>query len=231
MRLLVIDLWKRGNGRLNVCLANGGATSVDLSDEKWDTTSRYPEMLSELRHLRHLSIACSGWRLQNPYHVSTSLRHLSPTLETLKLDFKDAPACLREYTFRPSHHDPSLVIPIAGPVWNVGGVLPNLKTLTMPGECHFTSSDLDSLPSGLTSLSLAWSDVDDLVTSHLPRNLLDLDLHQGTELFSTSDFATLPPTLTRLHCYSRLPSLDILKYLPRSMTEIGPEFASLVARI
>lgn len=81
---LVVTLWKCGDSRVNRKLASN-VTSVDLKDERWWTTSRYPKMLSKLPKLRSLTIRRASGPLLPVEELETELKKLPSELQQLTI--------------------------------------------------------------------------------------------------------------------------------------------------
>lgn len=83
---LVINLWKCGNRQLNTKMAQGGCTQVQLTDLSLASTSRWPLLINELKHLYSLRLT-SCTPLGQIEYLRKRLSALPRTLECLELEF------------------------------------------------------------------------------------------------------------------------------------------------
>ena len=164
----VLDLWKCGNARLNALLVRS-CTSVVLQDTKWNSTSRFPKMLHQLRRLKSLSLRRTpSLRLMDSEQLGRELMLLSPTLEALELECFEAELCLLrplgpvDWDFSrlpltsvqhkqdaPTHSNIDLRL------WPIQETFPLLAYLTLNASVStLTSEDLLALPQTLTYLEL-----------------------------------------------------------------------------
>lgn len=235
-----IDLFKTGNRRLMMLLANGGARAVQLKDYLWNTTSRFPKCLLHFRGLRSLHIIRGRYRLMDSESLGLALQQL-PMLESLKLECKESmhafllptsPADLfhlleADLSLSPSA-SPSL--PNLHRIWSLKDAFPRLKTLSINSPFTRTfvwhKSDLLLLPRSLTHLKLPTFEEQDHTTyENLPRGLLQLNLGYTTTLTKESAKA-LPPGLTSIVWRSSFDYQTLIPHFPRTLTH-WPTFSGM----
>lgn len=172
---LLIPLWRCGNRSLNEKLALG-VDYVDLKDTRLTSTSRYPMLLSQLRHLRYLSLNRGTWfLLSSSRDLSEELQKLNggqlATLRIISGEARDAlvlhDADKRERLGLPSRF------------FDLHSHFPLLTTLHIDGgvwtKSDISESDLIGLPPTLTKLKAPHLRIEDptiSLFSRLPRSLL-----------------------------------------------------------
>jgi hypothetical protein len=244
VRHSAVNLWLCGNKRLHYLMSNGGVTDVLLEDTKWNSTSRWPKMLAELRFLRRLVIIRDGGRLGNPWSIGHELQRLTPRLEELEMDFREAESCFgllsasgADSGLEEVSHGEEVVDYFQPPprvrVWDVATVFPNLRLLGLYSCDGFLEPhDWARFPKTLKTILVAtqWSVVE---SSHLG-GLESMDL---TEQQMDNDIiACLPANLTSLNNFYPQHPDTFLHFLPLSITKIkpridvSPELFSLLPR-
>lgn len=214
----VISLWLCGNTILNTKLANGGVTELRLKDRRWWPSSRWPKMLSALRHLRVLHISLPHGLLMSAGDLAVQLRALPPTIERLKIESKNSTSCLeRDSSMSEVFKNERGV----SRLWPIGEYLPRLQELTLLNKGSppsFRDSDFAALPDTLISFVCKnnSSSLDDMSIdpAALPRGLAKLELF-GLGFFNARLLARLPPNLTWFDS-EPLANEDI-PYLPRNL--------------
>lgn len=183
--------------------------------------SLYPRMLSQLRHLRRLSIKCKVPEDETLPQCSLEIQKLPETLEELYLEgnpfiLNYSPAWQRsspQYLLTEYEHGNSRFIPL-------GKCFPKLHTLQLK---HFDfldllPGDLAALPSTLTLFRTNRISSDSLQHyAHLPSSLLRLEAiiyFADNRALCDQWFATLPPNLQYIKLLRRFPPGAI----PQSLT-------------
>lgn len=198
----VITLWKCGDRLLNDKMAKY-VTSVDLVDDSWNSTSRWPKCLSQLYNLRSLSISRLDGLLMGAPALSQELRLLSPKLKCLKLVSNDAVDSFKNYA-----QDGVSLIETQYPrgastLFDLSKYFPELETLSVEcqregfGTCSFSSEDYNALPDTITMLN---------------------NSGDTTPTF-TSPLSRLPPNLKVFNFW--IPEFSEYSELPRNLIEIG----------
>lgn len=223
---------------LNYRLASGGCDYVNLKDLNIRSTSRWPKMLAELRHLRHLKIKRHGF-LMPAEVLSYELQKLAPTL--IELDLDAFQICEAFWLWQLPL---SSAMPIFPPekgekdrkLWNIAHFFPKLESLTI-GNDRTVNQPIsltyacEVLPPTITSLHLPHAETDHTdLASILPPQIQEL------EISKMSVISVLPPSLTSLSCKATLfyaANENFLKTLPHTYTgplmiEFSPEIASLL---
>lgn len=230
VQFIVIKLWICGNKTLNKLLSYGGCTEVHLKDHKPNSKSIFPKMLLKLHHLRKLSIDRHGYPLESSYQLSRSLRGLSSSIQSLKLDCKDAVNCLLEFTLRdPDCTESGILIdknipvqycnigkaPLNHHMWDLSMKFPNLKYLSLnaPHSC-FTDDMVRQLPKTLTRLRI--NNLSMEAASLLPRNLLFLETNVVWQV-KPGSLRHLPPNLLTLNVPISSYDIGTLEGAPRSI--------------
>lgn len=230
---LVIELWKCGDKTLNHRLAHRGCLEVDLQDDTHHTTSRWPKMLTSLRHLRKLRIHRASSFLMPAEQLSIEVRKLAPTLEVLKLTCQDADLCLFNFDTTSTGHLASKYERGSSRLWDVTAYFPSLHTLRLSTHiiesayAPFSGGDLAALPSTLVDLSLSHvslrGDKDSVQVESLPPNLENFRIQSWNALDASmssdsvrSVLTGLPPNLTRLSGL-KLHRNEDLSALPRKL--------------
>lgn len=223
---IIVALWKCGNKQLNGSLSNGGCDTVVLKDDVPSSTSRWPRLLVELRHLKKLSIDRVEALIGSSEFISEELRKLAPTVEEIRLNFRGGlEALLSSDSPRlgPNSKD-------AKRLWNITQHFPNLKVLEVETgiyDAHpsppFSLADiLPSLPATLTRLHLTVDETQmkDFRSNKLPSGLKEIKLRHisGTILWPSSLTSILGATANE---YDYLEALD---RLPRGVREISHNF-------
>lgn len=196
----VLALWKCGDLALNSKIA-ASVYEINLEDICGHSTSRYPKMLSSLRHLRKLSLKRPGY-IAPPAILAEELQKLSPTLIELEIRTFGAILALRQYpsplsgeTIPNSFSEHGLGSTYT--YWNIGAAFPRLRKLVVskgPAPSFaFTPQLREILPSSLEHLELLTfaEEVIDLAEC-LPDSLLTFRMK------SLPTASTWPPNLTRL---------------------------------
>lgn len=182
---LIVALWKCGDSLLSRKLAQG-VEFVNLKDTRFDSISRYPKLLSELRSLRYLSINRGRFPLtSSPIELSLNLQELQgDKLTTLKLQSFDCGEGLFLYSgpLSDSTHPQPVVTryPLGySRYFDIGRHFPSLETLKIdPRDIRFSLVDFEDfpgLPSTLTKLiipEMRLKSYDTPACAMLPRNLL-----------------------------------------------------------
>jgi hypothetical protein len=217
-------------------MANGGVTTVLLRDRLFNTTSRYPKMLSQLAYLRSLSIDKGNERIGDAHGVGNEIEKLSPGLEELHLQFEEAEACLLldKIDERPISHEENDDDRYSAAsnesdgghkqLRALGKIFPRLHTLKLKASrTYFDSDNLLDLPNSLTSLDLADSCLSSDSVAKLPRALLELSLSPEAEVYQKHVASSLPPNLRCLN-HPSVFSEDSVTVAPRTLTSL--EFSS-----
>lgn len=223
-----ITLWKCGNTRMNNKICNA-LTSVRLKSAGI-AFSRFPLMLTQLPHLRTLTIKSAYKLMNSPTMWPQIMTQLSTKLETLQIVAPDAHSVLlnlkdgssSECLITACERGPSRLI-------DMERYMPNLKSLKLKRTQKYQAeasdiepSDFAGLPSSLTSLdvfvALAYpSDAPDAI-SLLPKNLTRLGgtiFPQTVDLSAAQkDWQRAPASLTSI---GKVRSADDYKWLPRGM--------------
>lgn len=236
----VIALWKTGNPLLQTKLAKS-ITRVDLNDNSWHSTSRWPKCLTMLRNLQHLSINRQyGYLMSSAAHLSAEIRRLSPTLRSLSLESADSPGAFFNYALDGSIITTGYTKGYSR-LFDVQAAFPVLDTLYVRhverldfSSVSIPAEDFPGLPDTLTSLFMPYHETID--PSHLPRALLSLDSNylflasvpQSSSIEASADstnpslalISSLPPTLTSIKRIQGLSSAEQLLALPRSLLSL-----------
>lgn len=235
---LVITLWKCGDRSLNAKLAEG-IKYIHLKDERLETTSRYPKLLSSLSNLRYLSINRGVYSLMPYLELSHELQLLQGRkMKVFELKCHNANRALRRYNIT---HSPPLELHSVfsrgdSRLW-LSKVFPKLAHLRIRSHDNSKSAisekDFSGLPDGLLyfSMPLLHAKSHQPIFSTLPRALEVLktvivaDTNFGGEsgkrlLSSDLYFADAPPTLTTIKGIQDFnhSDLDHLR-IPKSLTK------------
>lgn len=226
-----VELFKCGNKRLIMLLANGGARRVELRDYLWNTTSRFPKCLTVFRGLRELKIVRGRYRLMDSEAFGLALRQL-PTLESLKLDCKESmqafilPSSPADLFSRFEPHFNSEQVPFSSEysIWSIKDHFPRLKTLNINSpfsrEFVWIENDVLLLPDTLTSLSLPTFETQPpSIYGKLPRGLTHLNVGSTLNIPEAA-FQLLPPRLTHLQYEAFNGSEENIHLLPKSITKM-----------
>ena len=233
----VIKLYLTGNRDLKSKLARGVRT-VELKRKDVMFHSKLPKFLTELRSLRILRVERMGEYLCEPEEAAQVVKHLSPTLVELHLNFEraaeiflnpDYPSLPRDlFELNISDSDPSEQLPRVLGIWNIGKAFPRLEMLHIGGRISFASEDLQFLPPTLTHLKMPLPrDVQDYPAfmQALPSHVTHLS---PTVAVKQSLLEALPSHLTSLDVdffmdYGIPMTLDHIKLLPSTLLTLsGP---------
>lgn len=171
---LTIALWKCGDSQLNHKLASS-VTYLRLKDNRINSTSRYPKLLSQLKALRHLDLSRGKWHLMgSPSDLRQELQSLAGTkLETLRITSADSVASLLAFS-----HEQKEALGLKSRLWDLSEYFPILTTLKISketdGETDIAQEDFAGLPSTITRLItpvLRIWDLEHRFCATLPRSL------------------------------------------------------------
>ena len=206
---LFLRLWKCGNHILNRKLSLA-ITSVDLRHSDL-VTSQYPRALSELSHLRHLSMISPYTLISNTGSWSIEVDKLSQTLESLFIDSTDQKSYLLNYDPKSTLDCPCYIRTQyargVSRMIDLGSLFPSLRTLKIGEENDpLELSDFAALPPTLTYLAtprLCISIDKPVLMAYLPSSLQTLDSEVFIEFAKSSssnqfifdDWAHPPPHL------------------------------------
>lgn len=199
----LVGLWKCGSGALNAKLARG-VTRVDLKDDNWTTTSRWPKMLSRLTNLRYLFVKREKGRLlQSSEDLSRQIRALSPTLRELSLSFEEWDLAL--HNFDPdtgkvvdTQHERGL-----SPWFDISSHFPALEKVAFPGKPspYFRPHHIAALPDTILSVTLSSVKIvagEDNVCALLPRKCEYFKAHLTLSSHGNDALPHFPQSLTHL---------------------------------
>jgi hypothetical protein len=226
-----ITLWKCGSRLLNAKLA-AGCTKIDLQDHKRRYLTRFPQMLTQLRHLRSLRISRGTFRMEGAESIGKALQKLSSSIEELELEFSESEFSFLQTPFpiviksiaeilSPKKEVDDIVLPLDGEsrLWDVRGTFPALKRLilnTRSPALH--SSDLKHLPPSITHLQVGVSELDHVGV--WPPHLQELIVNQLKPILPPRSFPSFPPTLKILSTGFDFSSEDEIRTLPRQLEEL-----------
>lgn len=176
---LILRLWKTGNLLLQEKISSG-VTDVRFSAHHV-LPSKYPRMLSNLRHLRHLSLRSVTFDLfQDPRDWQIELKKLPKTLKSLIIETDDAEYVLRDlrsdWSTDAHRYVERKVNGITTLNNDLGSIFPQLETLDLKirNFVNFSASSIVGLPGTLTCLNLPairLRPTDSFFASQLPRSL------------------------------------------------------------
>ena len=155
----VISLWKCGYKRLNGLLGRG-IKSMALVDRRFNSTSRFPRMLIQLRALTRLDIGRGMFSLMDVDRLQKCLMQLSPTLHSIRFYFHEAeqvfvePLQINPSMFDETHVGPVTNLVTGGQLINVAGTFPKLTYLWLDGYPELRSHHVSQLPDSLTEIAL-----------------------------------------------------------------------------
>ena len=239
MSCSVIALWLSGSPRLQHLLRRS-VTKMSFFDSRVFSTQRLPKMLSELPHLTHLTVDRNGNRLRSSVWTLQVLQSLSPTLETLRFNVREAGDLLvagmsffeLSCILGPDGSVPDLTKEPYNHAFDLRQCFPALKTLEFDRRSNFAVPIIGLLPRTLTDLTCAFDYQDDdkiveqrPIAQHLPA--LERLRVIGPNDLPKDAFLGLPSTLTTLSL-PRLGSLPA-KDLPRSLTELRQKKKELLS--
>lgn len=221
-------LWRCGSKRLNAKLANS-VTFIRLVDESllnWPRHFPNLDCFPKLQDLHISSALNSHWSSQE---IIGAVKRLPSSLERLRLRLTDCHSCFAlsvqsSLSQRASPASKGSFEPLR---WKTA--FPGLRTLILEDvqqTTHWTTADLDELPSSLTRLSVP-ATIFRLPTSysHLPKGLqmLDLERHMIFLAWTPELCEALPGTLTALASSGPGPAINynFLAHLPTSMTSLN----------
>jgi hypothetical protein len=226
-----VDLFKCGNILLNIKIINGGATIIELEDKKWNSTSRFPKMLSKLRFLTSLSINRGDRAFMDPYELGICLQSLSSTLEEITLICLQSHAAF--FANPASKEKPTLYSetpPTASRFWDISFRFPNLTKLWVSGierspfdqfmeaspSVHWVGSDLPHLPSTLTTLCLTLFELPrEPIPGLWPQHLKHLEINQWSYAgLTTALLESFPRSLTVLSTKRTIPPQEAPLMIP-----------------
>lgn len=233
---LVLRLWKCGNISLNQKLATG-VEYIHLKDERLDTTSRYPKLLSDLRALRYLSLSRGLWPLMgSPMELSAQLQALNGLkLETLRIKSADASKGLFLYNSSLFGTRPTQSVYQLGSsrLFDMSGRFPRLLRLKIDSSENsstISETDFAGLPSTLTELTLPLLNTPDLllnVCATLPRSLQRWKTEvriSGFSVLSAPFWQDAPPDL---HTLSKLVVWSLVKHQGPNQPIESPNLANI----
>lgn len=230
---LVIKLWMCGSLQLNANLASG-ITSIELSAK--DRPNNFlPQLLHQLRSLRHLSLISVQALLKSPSQWPSMLSGLSSTLEELEISAADSRYCLRNHGPQSTDTNPVYIeTPTAlglSTMIDLKSLFPRLLSLKLGHIVYYGENDFVALPSSLTHLSIGNVRVDyrqQPLMSILPRSLLILNaelhyVHIKDESFDSAflaDWQAAPPDLQRIASIT-LSEMQIphMSWIPRTVND------------
>lgn len=227
-----IELWKCGDKRIMSKLASGGAVSLKLQDEKFDSTSRFPRCLVEFAFLRELSISRGDHHLMDAEDFGKCLQQLSPSLLKLRIESAGSMAAfvapVATATFFDDEEVPADDQDDNHPgstIWNVKRTFPRLQSLILQGgPPKWNDLDFLQLPSTLTHLKLPFVDhFRPLAFQSLPTSLTSLYLNpKQYSSLPTELAAALPRTLLAIDSTAYIFNVDNISALPTSLTSLVP---------
>lgn len=237
---LIVNLWKCGSKLLNRKLVDG-IEYLDLKDERLDTTSRFPKLISFLPNLRYLSLNRGG------YYLMASATDLNgqwmsgnwSKLETLSLScngslesfwaFEGAIDKYGNPLYSLTQYDDT-----ESNFFDMSSVFPRLTTLKIVGFSFIKCNDFSGLPNTLTSLTTSVVHLKDRyqrVCATLPRSLLEwkttIEVRSSKRssapaaLVSLEFWESAPPNLHTIDCINDMTDdtrLDVIS-LPKSLTK------------
>lgn len=220
---VVVELYKSGDKVLIHKLANGGCVEVHLTDNNFLTTSRYPKMLSTLRHLRSLRIDRDSSVLLPSADLSNEVKKLASSLEVLELRCEFANTVISNAL----RSDPS---GSEGCAWDMRSHFPHLRVLELEGDEKnaFNEAELTLLPSSLRSLTIYGIDWNFATEeAHWLPGLEELILKRrtrGRNLDKASLVKKLPPTLKKLSGISIMSAwnsdMKLTSLFPRTLEKL-----------
>lgn len=160
---LVLTLWKCGSSQLNQRLVKS-ISEVTLVDTKVTSSSAFPKLLSELQHLRSLTIdRGNGFLDGTSPSLFAELSRLPRGLEKLDICSRDVPgACNETCDGKETPYD-----------WSA--ILPELKHLTLDSYSYRRPYVNAKWPSKLETLSVPWCEYQDEKLVGLPRTLKSIE--------------------------------------------------------
>lgn len=159
----MLALWKCGNANL-IAKLQKGVTEVCLEDNKIDSTSRYPKLLSQLPNLRKLILLRdTHYLMPSSQALSEELKRLAPSLTYLEIQSKDAEFALLQHAPNWTEETPLYVISfyhrgnktVSSKLIDMERIFPQLRTLKQY-RTHSVFNDpllhIAGLPDTLTDL-------------------------------------------------------------------------------
>ena len=253
---LVIRLWLCGSKLLQRKLSTG-VTFLDLKCHPLGSFP-FPQVVSQLRQLRHISISTVLDLRQGPTWPEI-LRSLPTTLESLAIAARDFRVCYANINRTTDHPIQTTYSRGQSAAVELDRLFPRLHTLALSSTTSFraraTSDLFPALPSSLTRLDAPLALDYDKAPSHLsklPPNIMYLnksiswapynELSFPAEIALRQDMANAPPNLQTFTAAISQPwgtYLDLEDstcdcWLPRSLSEIdwsreGPSWSAKIA--
>lgn len=216
----LVGLWKCGSPLLTSKLIRG-VTRVDLKDDDWTSTSRWPKLLSSLTNLRSLSITREAMSYcPLPQDLSQAIRSLSPTLQELNLSFLYWDTALLNYDLETGEVIQTQYERGVSQWFDINSHFPALEKVAFIGatSLDFRTRDIAALPDTIFSIKLPRLDIvagEDNLCALLPRkceSLVSIFLNLESAAKDTLPF--FPPSLTHLEDLLINRASDVA-YLPR----------------
>lgn len=225
-----IDLWKCGSSALQSKLS-ASVTKVKLVNKREVTLLRLPSCLKDFRALQSLVVLRRNNIIYDPAHTFEVLKNLSPKLEKLVLKFRGS-----GFFFNPCAASERVNVGDSWDDWNpttsgmgediyidAGSSFPALKTLKLDENGALNSAAVQSLPRGLSNLTVSLTpSLEQVIASFqvLPPNLTKLSIPNRIES-SPSIWSALPPTLRDVFVNGdKALSTDDWKNMPRELEKL-----------
>ena len=217
----LVNLWKCGNHVLTAKLANG-VTRVDLKDDDWTSTSRWPKLLSRLTNLRSLSIKrANGCLLPKSTDLSREIRSLSPSLRELSLSFRGWNEALHNFDLETGEVIWSQYERGVSPWFDLSSHFPCLERVVFGGEQSgdFQTHHIAALPETILSVTLPSAKIvagENNLCALLPRKCESLIAHLTLGSAAEDALTALPQSLTHLESIYLNRATDVA-LLPRGI--------------